>query len=133
MLPERQDLIDEFTNDPSITVFLLTTGAGGTGINLISANKVIIFDQSDNPQDDLQAENRAHRLGQTRDVEVVKLVSKDTIEELVQRACEKKLELANKVTGWADATPTMSSAEMESIVRQQLPAKDNTPSSCDSP
>ncbi len=130
---ERQDLIDEFTHDPSITVFLLTTGAGGTGINLTAANKVIIFDQSDNPQDDVQAENRAHRLGQTRDVEVVKLVSKDTIEELVQKACEKKLELANKVTGWADSTPTMSSAEMETMVRQQLLAKDHTPSSSDSP
>ncbi|KHN98493.1 SNF2-related protein [Metarhizium album ARSEF 1941] len=96
---ERQTLIDEFNEDAKIPVFLLTTGAGGTGINLTAANKVIIFDQSDNPQDDIQAENRAHRLGQRRDVEVVRLIASQTIEELIYRACQKKIELANKVTG----------------------------------
>ncbi|KAH7326473.1 SNF2 family N-terminal domain-containing protein [Stachybotrys elegans] len=95
----RQTLIDEYNQDTSIPVFLLTTGAGGTGINLTSANKVIIFDQSDNPQDDIQAENRAHRLGQTRDVEIIRLISTQTIEELIYKACQKKIELANKVTG----------------------------------
>jgi SWI/SNF-related matrix-associated actin-dependent regulator 1 of chromatin subfamily A len=96
---ERQGLIDDFNNNTDKTVFLLTTGAGGTGINLTSANKVIIFDQSDNPQDDIQAENRAHRLGQTRDVEIIRLLTRDTIEELIYKACSKKIELANKVTG----------------------------------
>ncbi|KYK56008.1 hypothetical protein DCS_07973 [Drechmeria coniospora] len=96
---ERQALIDEFNEDAAIPVFLLTTGAGGTGINLTAANKVIIFDQSDNPQDDIQAENRAHRLGQRREVEVVRLLSSQTIEELIYKACQKKIELANKVTG----------------------------------
>ncbi|RDA92294.1 hypothetical protein CP533_3277 [Ophiocordyceps camponoti-saundersi (nom. inval.)] len=100
---ERQALIDEFNSDPAIAVFLLTTGAGGTGINLTAANKVIIFDQSENPQDDIQAENRAHRLGQTRDVEVVRLISSDTMEELMLKACRKKIELAEKVTGAASA------------------------------
>ncbi|KAH8885049.1 hypothetical protein GQ53DRAFT_751347 [Thozetella sp. PMI_491] len=130
---ERQDLINQFTEDSDITVFLLTTGAGGTGINLVAANKVIIFDQSDNPQDDLQAENRAHRLGQTRDVEIVKLVSRDTIEELVQKACEKKLELANKVVGWEGGDPSMTSAEMEASIRRELMAKDSSPESTGSP
>lgn len=96
---ERQDLINEFNEDPEIPVFLLTTGAGGTGINLTAANKVVIFDQSDNPQDDIQAENRAHRLGQKRDVEIIRLIAKGTIEELIYKACQKKIELANKVTG----------------------------------
>ncbi|XP_044714847.1 type III restriction enzyme, res subunit domain-containing protein [Hirsutella rhossiliensis] len=96
---ERQTLIDEFNGNPEIPVFLLTTGAGGTGINLTAANKVIIFDQSDNPQDDIQAENRAHRLGQQREVEVVRLISSHTVEELLYKACQKKIELANKVTG----------------------------------
>ncbi|RDA87978.1 hypothetical protein CP532_3383, partial [Ophiocordyceps camponoti-leonardi (nom. inval.)] len=102
---ERQALIDEFNSEPAIAVFLLTTGAGGTGINLTAANKVIIFDQSENPQDDIQAENRAHRLGQTRDVEVVRLISSGTMEELMLKACQKKIELAEKVTGaasWSD-------------------------------
>jgi SWI/SNF-related matrix-associated actin-dependent regulator 1 of chromatin subfamily A len=51
---QRQDIVDEFNVDESITVFLLTTKAGGTGLNLTSANKVVLFDQSDNPQDDIQ-------------------------------------------------------------------------------
>lgn len=115
---ERQELINQFNRDSSIPVFLLTTGSGGTGINLTAANKVIIFDQSDNPQDDIQAENRAHRLGQTRPVEVIRLISKDTIEELVYKACQKKLELANKVTGWA--VVEMTAGEMEAAVREEL-------------
>ncbi|GAB1310359.1 DNA-dependent ATPase fun30 [Madurella fahalii] len=115
---ERQELINEFNSDETIPVFLLTTGSGGTGINLTAANKVIIFDQSDNPQDDIQAENRAHRLGQTRPVEIIRLVSEGTVEELVYRACEKKLELANKVTGWSSVE--MSSREMESAVKDEL-------------
>lgn len=115
---ERQELINEFNSDETIPVFLLTTGSGGTGINLTAANKVIIFDQSDNPQDDIQAENRAHRLGQTRPVEIIRLVSEGTVEELVYRACEKKLELANKVTGWSSVE--MSSSEMESAVKDEL-------------
>lgn len=115
---ERQELINEFNSDETIPVFLLTTGSGGTGINLTAANKVIIFDQSDNPQDDIQAENRAHRLGQTRPVEIIRMVSEGTVEELVYRACEKKLELANKVTGWS--TVEMSSSEMESMVKDEL-------------
>jgi len=115
---ERQDMINEFNSNENIPVFLLTTGSGGTGVNLASANKVILFDLSDNPQDDIQAENRAHRLGQTRPVEVIRLISEGTIEELVHKACEKKLELANKVTGWTDVS--MTSEEMEKIVKQSL-------------
>jgi SWI/SNF-related matrix-associated actin-dependent regulator 1 of chromatin subfamily A len=115
---ERQNLINEFNENHSIPVFLLTTATGGTGINLTSANKVIIFDQSDNPQDDIQAENRAHRLGQTRPVEIIRLISEGTVEELVYAACEKKLELANKVTGWSSVE--MTAAEMEQAVRDQM-------------
>jgi len=118
---DRQELINEFNSDESIPVFLLTTGSGGTGINLTAANKVIIFDQSDNPQDDLQAENRAHRLGQTRPVEVIRLISKDTIEELVYKACQKKLELANKVVGY---NVEMTQSEMEAAVRDEINKQD---------
>lgn len=116
---ERQTLIDEFNDNPEIPVFLLTTGAGGTGINLTAANKVIIFDQSDNPQDDIQAENRAHRLGQTRDVEVVRLISSHTIEELIYKACQKKIELANKVTGVVDEADD-AEQNLEKEVRKMM-------------
>ncbi len=66
------------------------------------ANKVIIFDSSFNPQDDIQAENRAHRVGQTREVEVVRLVTKGTIEEQIYALGQSKLELDNKVSGEED-------------------------------
>ncbi|KAK4199103.1 SNF2 family N-terminal domain-containing protein [Triangularia verruculosa] len=132
---ERQELINQFNADETIPVFLLTTGSGGTGINLTAANKVIIFDQSDNPQDDIQAENRAHRLGQTRPVEIVRLISEGTVEELVYKACQKKLELANKVTGWstgADVTAglEMTSGQMEAEVKEMM-KKGGTPPDSD--
>lgn len=117
---ERQTLIDEFNQDPEIPVFLLTTGAGGTGINLTAANKVIIFDQSDNPQDDIQAENRAHRLGQKRDVEIIRFIATNTIEELIYKACQKKIELANKVTGAIEEDAAESAKNLESEVRKML-------------
>lgn len=118
---DRQDLIDKFNGDADIPVFLLTTGAGGTGINLTSANKIVIFDQSDNPQDDIQAENRAHRLGQTRDVEVLRLIATGTIEELIYKACQKKIELANKVTGVdGEEDAAGASANLETEVRRMM-------------
>jgi len=62
----RQVLIDEFTNDPDIFVFLLSTKAGGLGINLTAANVVILHDIDFNPYNDKQAEDRCHRVGQTK-------------------------------------------------------------------
>lgn len=95
----RQDIIDQFSTDASIPVFMLSTKAGGAGINLACANKVIIFDSSFNPQDDIQAENRAHRVGQLREVEVVRLVTRGTIEEQIHALGESKLALDDRVAG----------------------------------
>lgn len=146
---ERQAIIDEFNENADIPVFLLTTGSGGTGINLTAANKVIIFDQSDNPQDDVQAENRAHRLGQTREVEVIKLVTRGTIEELVYKACQTKLELAERVTASSSSVHAAQDSHgilpvavdlvdgdklakaVEEDVRKMLLAKGSTPPKSD--
>ncbi|KAF2118458.1 P-loop containing nucleoside triphosphate hydrolase protein [Lophiotrema nucula] len=98
-IAERQDMLDQFYEDESIPVFMLSTKSGGAGINLACANKVIIFDSSFNPQDDIQAENRAHRVGQTREVEVVRLVTKGTVEEQIHALGLSKLELDNMVAG----------------------------------
>lgn len=103
-IDERQQMIDEFYADTDITVFLLSTKAGGAGINLACANKVIIFDSSFNPQDDIQAENRAHRVGQTREVEVVRLVTKGTIEEQIHALGQTKLALDDRVAGEGEAS-----------------------------
>ncbi|KAL8714930.1 MAG: hypothetical protein Q9220_001443 [cf. Caloplaca sp. 1 TL-2023] len=98
-IEERQDMLDQFHAETDITVFLLSTKAGGAGINLACANKVIIFDSSFNPQDDIQAENRAHRVGQTREVEVVRLVTRGTIEEQIHALGQTKLALDDRVAG----------------------------------
>lgn len=98
-ITERQQLLDVYYADASITVFMLSTKSGGAGINLAAANKVVIFDSSFNPQDDVQAENRAHRVGQTREVEVVRLVSKGTVEEQIYALGLSKLELDSMVAG----------------------------------
>ena len=96
---ERQPLLDQFYAEEDITVFMLSTKAGGQGINLACANKVIIFDSSFNPQEDIQAENRAHRVGQTREVEVIRLVTRGTIEENIHQLGETKLALDDRVAG----------------------------------
>ncbi|KAI9927757.1 hypothetical protein ASPWEDRAFT_41862 [Aspergillus wentii DTO 134E9] len=107
---DRQSILDAFHERTDIPVFLLSTKAGGAGINLACANKVIIFDSSFNPQEDVQAENRAHRVGQTREVEVVRLVTKDTIEEQIYALGQTKLALDQAVVG-EDAAESKKSEE----------------------
>lgn len=97
----RQDIIDTFYEDSTIPIFLLSTRAGGFGINLVAANNVIIFDQSFNPHDDKQAEDRAHRVGQTKEVHVRKLITKGTIEENMLQLGENKLQLDQSLTDGA--------------------------------
>ncbi|KAI0077655.1 hypothetical protein K474DRAFT_1642880 [Panus rudis PR-1116 ss-1] len=80
---DRMPLIDRFHEDPDIFVFLISTSAGGTGLNLTGANKVVIFDPNWNPAYDLQAMDRAYRFGQTRNVEVYRLLGAGSIEELI--------------------------------------------------
>ncbi len=96
---ERQDMIDQFCEEPEVVAFLLSTKAGGQGINLAAANKVVIIDQSFNPQEDIQAENRAHRVGQTREVEVLRLVTKGTVEENILALGVAKRVLDDRVAG----------------------------------
>ncbi|XP_045609642.2 SWI/SNF-related matrix-associated actin-dependent regulator of chromatin subfamily A containing DEAD/H box 1 homolog [Procambarus clarkii] len=99
---ERQDLIDQFTEEEDIFVFLLSTRAGGLGINLTAADTVIIHDIDFNPYNDKQAEDRCHRVGQTRPVRIIRLVSKDTIEDGMLQIAQDKLQLERDVTGLED-------------------------------
>ena len=69
---ERQFLIDDFNKDPDIFIFILSTRAGGLGINLTAANTVILHDLDFNPYNDKQAEDRCHRLGQTKEVKIIR-------------------------------------------------------------
>jgi SWI/SNF-related matrix-associated actin-dependent regulator of chromatin subfamily A member 5 len=79
-------------------VMLISTRAGGLGINLASASDVVLLDQDWNPQITLQAEARAHRIGQKNPVTVYKLVSQGTVEEQMMGRIQKKLYLSAKVT-----------------------------------
>jgi SNF2 family DNA or RNA helicase len=78
----RQGLVDRFQRDKSIFLFLISTKAGGLGLNLTEANIVIVFDVDFNPSNDEQSQDRAYRIGQKRDVLVIRLVSRGTVEEL---------------------------------------------------
>ncbi|KAL5041725.1 hypothetical protein BDW71DRAFT_191233 [Aspergillus fruticulosus] len=127
---DRQSIMDTFHEQTDIPVFLLSTKAGGAGINLACANKVIIFDSSFNPQEDVQAENRAHRVGQTREVEVIRLVTKDTIEEQIYALGQTKLALDQAVAG-EDGADSKKSEEagikaVEEMFTAQITQKDGS-------
>ncbi|KAH0561494.1 SWI/SNF-related matrix-associated actin-dependent regulator of chromatin subfamily A containing DEAD/H box 1 homolog [Cotesia glomerata] len=97
-VPDRQALIDEFTEDSSIFVFLLSTRAGGLGINLTAADTVIIHDIDFNPYNDKQAEDRSHRMGQKNPVRIIRLLAENTIEEGMYEIAQEKLHLEAQVT-----------------------------------
>ncbi|KAL8746720.1 MAG: hypothetical protein Q9190_001313, partial [Brigantiaea leucoxantha] len=92
---DRAKTVDDFNSDPAQFVFLISTKAGGVGLNITSANKVVVVDPNWNPAHDLQAQDRAYRIGQVRDVEVFRLVSAGTIEEIVYARQIYKQQQAN--------------------------------------
>lgn len=94
---DRSNQIDAFNTEKDHQLFLLSTRAGGLGINLTSADTVIIFDSDWNPQQDLQAQDRAHRIGQTRPVIVYRLATKGTIEQILLEKADGKRRLEKLV------------------------------------
>ena len=92
-LEDRQAAIDAFNGDPELRVFLLSTRAGGLGINLASADTVIFYDNDWNPHADLQAQDRCHRIGQEKEVLVIRLVPRHSVDEYVLDRASKKLTL----------------------------------------
>ncbi|XP_071467179.1 lymphoid-specific helicase isoform X2 [Marmota flaviventris] len=88
---EREENMHSFNTDPDVFIFLVSTRAGGLGINLTAADTVIIYDSDWNPQSDLQAQDRCHRIGQTKPVVVYRLVTANTIDQkIVERAAAKR-------------------------------------------
>ncbi|CAG5123366.1 unnamed protein product, partial [Candidula unifasciata] len=89
---QRQYLMDRFNADPRIFCFILSTRSGGIGVNLTGADTVIFYDSDWNPTMDAQAQDRCHRIGQTRDVHIYRLVSEMTVEEnILKKANQKRL------------------------------------------
>ncbi|EFJ05584.1 hypothetical protein SELMODRAFT_40953, partial [Selaginella moellendorffii] len=97
----RQGIVDEFNTSPSKqVVFLISTRAGGLGLNLVSANRVVVFDPNWNPAQDLQAQDRSFRFGQKRHVTVFRLLAAGSLEELIYTRQIYKQQLFNlAVTG----------------------------------
>ncbi|XP_078433427.1 switch 2 [Wolffia australiana] len=91
----RQSQVDDFNQSPSRQVFLISTRAGGLGLNLVSANRVVIFDPNWNPSQDLQAQDRSFRYGQKRHVVVFRLLAAGSVEELVYTRQVYKQQLSN--------------------------------------
>ncbi|XP_037257304.1 lymphoid-specific helicase isoform X2 [Falco rusticolus] len=88
---EREENMHQFNTDSEVFLFLVSTRAGGLGINLTAADTVIIYDSDWNPQSDLQAQDRCHRIGQTKPVVVYRLVTANTIDQkIVERAAAKR-------------------------------------------
>ena len=96
-IQSRQSIVDEFNSNSAAHVFLLTTKVGGLGVNLTGANRVIIFDPDWNPSTDIQARERAWRLGQKREVMIYRLMTSGTIEEKIYHRQLFKQFLINKI------------------------------------
>ncbi|XP_051231984.1 chromodomain-helicase-DNA-binding protein 1-like isoform X1 [Dicentrarchus labrax] len=94
---EERNLAVKNFSSKDIFVFLLSTKAGGVGLNLTAADTVIFMDSDFNPQNDLQAAARCHRIGQNRPVKVVRLLARDTVEEIMYSRAVSKLHLTNTV------------------------------------
>ncbi|KAG1673281.1 hypothetical protein FOA52_002561 [Chlamydomonas sp. UWO 241] len=124
---ERQRNIEDFNSDPTTWLFLLSTRAGGLGINLTAADTVIIYDSDWNPHQDLQAMDRCHRIGQTRPCLVLRLASANSVEGKMLRRAADKMALERLVikkgaftasaSSGGDEASSLSAAELTSLLK----------------
>ncbi|KAK3554199.1 hypothetical protein QTP70_020085 [Hemibagrus guttatus] len=120
---DREENMRKFSSDPEVFLFLLSTRAGGLGINLTAADTVIIFDSDWNPQADLQAQDRCHRIGQTKPVVVYRLITVNTIDEKILERASAKRKLEKMVIhrkkfkgGKADLKQSKSCVDMNELM-----------------
>ncbi|KAL2866684.1 DNA-binding ATPase [Aspergillus lucknowensis] len=100
---KRQDIVNRFNSDPSYDVLLLTTSVGGLGLNLTGADTVIFVEHDWNPQKDIQAMDRAHRIGQKKVVNVYRLITRGTLEEKILNLQRFKIDVASTVVNQQNA------------------------------
>lgn len=96
---QRVQIVKDFNSSPNINLCLVSTMAGGLGLNFVGANVVVLFDPTWNPANDLQAIDRAYRIGQCRDVTVLRLISLGTVEEIIYLRQLYKQQLQSSVVG----------------------------------
>lgn len=128
----RKERIQRFQEDPDIKVFLLSARAGSLGLNLQAADTVILFDMDWNPQNDKQAIARVHRVGQTREVRVVRLVTDSAVERLMEQRCQEKLEMEKKIMGAGMFRKAATADDRRQALRAVLGLQASTPAAASS-
>ncbi|KAH8894988.1 SNF2-family ATP dependent chromatin remodeling factor snf21 [Thozetella sp. PMI_491] len=122
---ERSDLLRDFNRpDSPYFMFLLSTRAGGLGLNLQTADTVIIYDSDWNPHQDLQAQDRAHRIGQKNEVRILRLISSSSVEEKILERARYKLDLDGKVIQAGRFDNKSSETDREAMLRTLLETAD---------
>jgi SNF2 family DNA or RNA helicase len=117
---DRPERIDRFQSDPTISVFLISLKAGGSGLNLTAADTVIHYDPWWNPAVEDQASDRAHRIGQNRVVTVYRLVAADTIEEKILELKQRKRDLvASVLSEDAGGDKKLTREDLEELFRAE--------------
>lgn len=118
---DRSELLKEFNKEGSpYDVFLLSTRAGGLGLNLQAADTVIIYDSDWNPHQDLQAQDRAHRIGQKNEVRILRLISSNSVEEKILEKAQFKLDMDGKVIQAGKFDNKSTNEEREAMLRVML-------------
>lgn len=127
---QRVALCKQFNEDPTIDCFLLTTSVGGLGLNLTGADTVIFIEHDWNPMKDLQAMDRAHRIGTTRTVNVYRLITKGTLEEKIMGLQKFKINIANSVVNKENQSfQTMDTTQLLDLFNYTDPTRDNSSTS----
>ncbi|KAK9235186.1 SNF2 family N-terminal domain-containing protein [Lipomyces kononenkoae] len=122
---DRSDLLKKFNAENSpYFAFLLSTRAGGLGLNLQTADTVIIYDTDWNPHQDLQAQDRAHRIGQTKEVRIFRLITEDSVEEMILERAHRKLDIDGKVIQAGKFDNKSTAEEQEAFLRSLLEAEE---------
>ncbi|EMG49860.1 STH1 Nuclear protein STH1/NPS1 [Candida maltosa Xu316] len=123
---DRQDMLKVFNApDSDYFCFLLSTRAGGLGLNLQTADTVVIFDTDWNPHQDLQAQDRAHRIGQKNEVRILRLITNDSVEEVILERAHQKLDIDDKVIQAGKFDNKSTAEEQEAFLKRLLEADAN--------
>ena len=123
---DRTSLLKDFNaEDSPYFVFLLSTRAGGLGLNLQTADTVIIFDTDWNPHQDLQAQDRAHRIGQKNEVRILRLITSDSIEEYILEKAHQKLDIDGKVIQAGKFDQKSTAEEQEALLRKLIESEEH--------
>jgi hypothetical protein len=126
-IEQRQCLMERFNNDKRIFCFILSTRSGGIGINLTGADTVIFYDSDWNPTMDAQAQDRCHRIGQTRDVHIYRLISEKTVEEnILKKANQKRLLADMTIEGGFFTTALLKKHHITELFEEETPNETQT-------